>query len=75
MPIPTKIKITPEFRDYLYPVALAVIALLGGYGLIAESKIPLWIALVSAVLGLATATVYRPSKTLDKHGFYLEHDK
>ncbi|MFS3128662.1 hypothetical protein ACLM5J_09680 [Nocardioides sp. Bht2] len=58
------IQIPPAVRDRLYPIALAVVALLGGYGLISESMIPLWIALASAVVGVGTATAYRPSKTL-----------
>lgn len=60
------IQIPPAVRDWLYPVALAVIALLGGYGLVAEQMIPLWIALAAALLGTGTATAYRPSRTLDK---------
>lgn len=57
-------QIPPAVRDRLYPISLAVIALLGGYGLLAEQTIPLWIALAAAVLGTGTATAYRPSKTL-----------
>ena len=58
-------QIPAAVRDRLYPISLAVIALLGGYGLLAEQTIPLWIALAAAVLGTGTATAYRPSKTLD----------
>lgn len=60
------IQIPPAVRDRLYPVTLALIALLGGYGLLAEQMIPLWIALAAALLGTGTATAYRPAKTLDK---------
>lgn len=62
--------IPPRWRDFLYPVTLAVIALLGGYGIVEEEMTPLWIALVAALLGTGTATAYRPSKTLppDGHG-------
>lgn len=58
--------IPPAVRDRLYPIALAVIALLGGYGLLADAVVPLWIALAAAILGTGTATAYRPAKTLDK---------
>lgn len=62
--------IPPHVRDWLYPVALAVVALLGGYGIVEEEMTPLWIALVAAILGTGTATAYRPSRTLppaDQH--------
>ena len=54
--------IPPKIRDWLYPVALAVLALLGGYGIIADEMIPLWGALAAAIFGLGTATAYRPGK-------------
>lgn len=56
--------IPPRIRDWLYPVVLAVVALLGGYGIIEEEMTPLWIAFAAAILGTGTATAYRPSKTL-----------
>ena len=40
-------------RTAVYGVALAVIALLVGYNVLADDKAPLWIALVSAVLAAA----------------------
>lgn len=52
--------IPAPIRRRLYPVCLAVIALAGGYGLIAEAQIPLWIALAAAVVGSGTATAHRP---------------
>lgn len=57
-------RIPPGVRDRLYPTALAVVALLGGYGLISEQQAPLWAALAFALLGTGTATAYRPSRTL-----------
>lgn len=53
--------LTPQVRSWLYGISLAVIALLGGYGLIADELAPLWIALASAVLGTATALVHKPT--------------
>lgn len=58
--------IPAKLRRYLYPVLLAVVALLGGYGIIADSMAPLWGALAAALLGTGTATAYRPS-TSSKH--------
>lgn len=60
------IQIPRAVRNRLYPISLALIALAGGYGLLAEQMIPLWIALAAALLGTGTATAYRPSRTLDK---------
>lgn len=56
--------IPPHIRNWLYPIATAAVALLGGYGIIEQQHEALWIALAAAVLGTGTATVYRPSKTL-----------
>ena len=39
---------------------LAVIALLGGYGLITDSVAPLWVALAAALLGQGTAMAHTP---------------
>lgn len=47
-------------RAYLYPVVLAVVPLLVAYGLISAEVAPLWVALGTALLGLGTATAYRP---------------
>lgn len=54
--------IPPHVRDWLYPVVVAVVALAGGYGLIADEMISLWVALVTALLGAGTATAYRPGR-------------
>ena len=48
--------IPPSYRDRLYPVTLAALAILGGYGIIADEMIPLWGALAAALFGLGTAT-------------------
>lgn len=60
----TKPVIPPRWRDYLYPIATAAAALLGGYGVLADEQIPLWIALAGALLGNVTSTAYRPSRTI-----------
>lgn len=57
--------IPAHIRDWLYPIALAVISLLGAYGVIEANHIALWGALATAILGVGTATVYRPSKSPD----------
>jgi hypothetical protein len=38
-----------EGRKYIYIVSLAVVALLGFYGVITEEAAPMWIALVAAI--------------------------
>jgi hypothetical protein len=40
-------------RKAVYGIALAVIALLVGYNVLAADKAPLWVALVTAVLAAA----------------------
>lgn len=52
--------LTPVARTWLYGVVLAVIALLGGYGLITDSIAPLWVALAAALLGQGTAMAHTP---------------
>ncbi|MBM9432326.1 phage holin [Flaviflexus equikiangi] len=59
----SKSVIPAHVRDWLYPVLLAAIALLGGYGFIAEDTLPLWVALAGALLGVGTATAYRPGRS------------
>ena len=54
--------IPPSYRDRLYPITLAALAILGGYGIIADEMIPLWGALAAAIFGLGTATAYRPGR-------------
>lgn len=52
--------LTPQVRAWLYGICLAVIALLGAYGIISDAQVPLWITLASAILGTATALVHTP---------------
>ena len=52
--------LTPVARTWLYGVVIAVIALLGGYGLITDSIAPLWVALAAALLGQGTAMAHTP---------------
>lgn len=52
--------IPPRLRSALYPVALAVVAILGVYGVVDEEQAAVWAALVAAVLGTGVATAYRP---------------
>lgn len=56
-------KVPPGVRTYLYPVALAVIALLTGYGVLSGDEAALWGALAAAVLSLPVASVNVPKKT------------
>lgn len=55
--------LTPQIRSWLYGISLAVIMLLGGYGIITEETAPLWISFASAVLGTATALIHSPTKS------------
>lgn len=52
--------LTPQVRAWLYGICLAVIALLGAYGIITAEVVPMWISLASAILGTATALVHTP---------------
>lgn len=52
--------LTPTVRTWLYGVTLALIALLGGYGLITDTIAPLWVALAAALLGQGTAMAHAP---------------
>lgn len=45
---------TEATRHYIYSIALAVIAIVAAYGIIGPGEIPLWTALVVAVLGVGT---------------------
>lgn len=56
--------IPPRVRNYLYPIVLAVAALLAGYGYLTDEQAALWVALALALLGNGTSTAYRPSKSL-----------
>jgi hypothetical protein len=43
---------TEPVRAYLYPVLLAVVGVLVGYGIIEQTQAALWIALGAALLGV-----------------------
>lgn len=47
-------------RVYLYDVGLAVVALLVGYGILAEEHAVLWVGLLAPLLGVARQYVPRP---------------
>lgn len=48
---------SPRGINWLYTVATAALALLVAYGVIAPEKLPLWLALMAATLGMgATGT-------------------
>lgn len=44
-----------EGRKWLYAVALAVLAILTAYDIIADEMAPLWINLIGAILGIGAA--------------------
>lgn len=52
--------LTPTVRAWAYSVVIAIIAILGGYGLITDSIAPLWVALAAALLGQGTAIAHTP---------------
>lgn len=52
--------LTPTVRAWAYSVIIAIIAILGGYGLITDSIAPLWVALAAALLGQGTAIAHTP---------------
>ena len=57
--------ITPRMRSWLYGIVTAALALAVGYGIIDPGNAEHWLALASAVLGLAgsaTAFAYRPTR-------------
>ena len=66
--------IPPRIRDWLYPVTLAVLALLGGYGLVSETMLASWAALIAAIFGLGTATAYRPGRHPESAPDKAAHD-
>lgn len=54
-PGPARIVASPKARRYLYRVALAVIAVLGFYGLVTDEAMVVWGMLAAAVLSLPLA--------------------
>ena len=53
---------TLEVRGWLYRVAGAAGLVLGGYGLVDDAKLALWLGLVAAVLGNGLASANSPIK-------------
>lgn len=47
--------LSPQKRKWLYGITISVLVLVGGYGLIADEMLPLWISLAGSVFGLAVA--------------------
>lgn len=45
---------TPTLRDKIYAVGIAAAAVLLGYGVITQDEVPLWAALLFALLNLFT---------------------
>ena len=72
-PKPAAHKLTEERRLWLYGVIIAAIAILSGYGILGPDEVPLWTALIVAVLGVggpavAAANVGRePEQYVGKH--------
>ena len=72
-PKPAAHKFTEERRLWLYGVIIAAIAILSGYGLLGPDEVPLWTALVVALLGIggpavAAANVGRePEQYIGRH--------
>lgn len=50
----------PEVRQWLYRISIAIVMLLGGYGLIEDNIIPLIVSLIAAIfaIGVADNNVY-----------------
>lgn len=52
---PVDESIIPEkTRAWIYRISLALVPVLTGYGVIAESKAALWVGLAGAILGFST---------------------
>lgn len=72
-PKPPAHVLTESTRLWLYGVIIAAVALLSGYGLLGADEVPLWTALVVAVLGVggpavAAANVGRePERHVGRH--------
>lgn len=57
-----RVVLTAHRRKWLYGVLIAAVPLLIVYGVIEDAQAPLWIALVGAVLGNATAAAHTPTE-------------
>lgn len=72
-PKPAAHKFTEDRRLWLYGVIIAGVAILSGYGILGPDEVPLWTALIVAVLGVggpavAAANVGRePEQHVGKH--------
>jgi hypothetical protein len=51
----------PKVRLYIYAVVLAALAVAIVYGIIAADKAPVWIGLLSAILGLVPPAIAIPN--------------
>ena len=58
---------SPAARRWIYRVALAVIALLGFYGLVSDESAALWGVLVASVLSLPLAGANTPTSPAQTH--------
>lgn len=57
--------LTPTVRAWAYSVVIAIIAILGGYGVITDTLAPLWIALAAALLGQGAALAHTPKRIVE----------
>lgn len=57
--------LTPTVRAWAYSVVIAIIAILGGYGVITDTLAPLWIALAAALLGQGAALAHTPKRLIE----------
>lgn len=57
--------LTPTVRAWAYSVVIAIIAILGGYGVITDTLAPLWIALAAALLGQGAALAHTPKRIIE----------
>lgn len=51
---------TPRVRLYTYGVLAAIVSLLIAYGILDNQTAPLWLALVTSLLGFGTASAHVP---------------
>lgn len=80
-PTPTLVErwaVLSPVRLALYPVVLALVLLLVGYGAVAAEKAPLWLALAAAVLGVtgtetARRVAYSPNTVAVIRSRWAEH--
>lgn len=49
-------------RRWVYGVCMAAVALLAGYGIVADEAAPLWIGLAASVLGMGTVDGVRAAR-------------